>query len=117
MRGKYFASGKVAVAGVTIRFEQTKVSINANGRVRGFVKRAVYNRGVLVSRTKARLTGSVTRIIRKGGKFQAPARFRAAGSSISGEFRGLTDPAARLSRFFQGKIGGSPKSNFVLRAR
>lgn len=120
VRGNYYASGKAAVAGVTVRYERTNVRITSAGNVRGFVRRIVTDRGRVVSNNRLRLRGSVSgvRIRVKARSFTANTRLRIAGGTVvRGTLQGLTDPGARLSRFFRGKISGAPNSNFTLRSR
>lgn len=118
IRGSYFATGRASVAGVTVRYQRTNVRITPAGRVRGFVRRVVTDRGTVVSNNRLRIRGTVSnvRIRSRARSFTADVRMRTGGNTvIRGTLRGLTD--ARLSRFFRGKISGAPNSNFTLRAR
>jgi|GEM_PF-3026023 len=119
LHGSYWASGRVSVAGITVRYLQSRASVNSNGRIRGNIKRLVTDSsGRVLESDTVRLTGNCSNFSVRGRSFTAKAILRLSGGVlITGQFNGLTDPSQRLSRYFHGKISGVPHSTFVLRSR
>jgi len=118
VQGKYIASGKAVVAGVTIRYLKSKAHVTGHGRIRGKITKTVSSNGVVLQTRVVKIDGNIKSIRRKHGSFTAPTVIRLGdGTVIKGNFHGLVDSSQKLSRYFRGKLASSNNSQFLLRAR
>ena len=121
VRGKYTASGRASVSGITVRYLKSKAHVTVNGRVVGNLTRVVTSRsGAVLENGIVKLRGKCRSLSRKRGAFSAPTVLHIGGgdgATVRGTFYGLVNTSQKLSRYFRGKIVGSNNSSFLIRAR
>jgi hypothetical protein len=118
-RGKYYASGRASISGITVTYLPSSVHVNGHGRVKGYVARVVTTRaGQTLESSYVRLRGNLRNMHIRRGAFTADTVLHIAdGAKIKGQFHGLVNSSQKLSRYFRGTISGSTNSNFKLSAR